>query len=111
MTIEGKHTSAVIFTDNIEETALDCVKAQCDHLAFEGVQIVQMPDVHAGNSCNVGTAYRIGAYVNPDHLGVDIGCTISMHLLSAPIRKISHYLTIVFARLFQPALTFVQRTA
>lgn len=44
-----------------------------------------MPDVHAGNSCNVGTAYPIGPYVNPDHVGVDIGCTISMHRLSAPI--------------------------
>ena len=44
-----------------------------------------MPDVHAGNSCNVGTAYRIGAYVNPDHVGVDIGCTVSMHRLSVPI--------------------------
>ena len=44
-----------------------------------------MPDVHAGNACNVGTAYRIGAYVNPDHVGVDIGCTISMHRLSAAV--------------------------
>lgn len=85
MIIEGKHSSAEIFTDNIEVAAIDWVKSQCDHPAFEGVQIVQMPDVHAGNSCNVGTAYRIGAYVNPDHVGVDIGCTISMHRLSAPI--------------------------
>lgn len=85
MTIEGKHSSAEIFTNNIEAAAIDWVKAQCDHPAFEGVQIVQMPDVHAGNSCNVGTAYRIGTYVNPDHVGVDIGCTISMHRLSAPI--------------------------
>ena len=41
-----------------------------------------MPDVHAGNACNVGTVYRIGTYLNPDHVGVDIGCTISMHRLS-----------------------------
>ena len=44
---------------------------------------MQMPDVHAGNSCNVGIAYKIGAYVNPDHVGVDIGCTISMHKFSS----------------------------
>lgn len=44
-----------------------------------------MPDVHAGTSCNVGTAYPIGMYVNPDHVGVDIGCTISMHRLSIPV--------------------------
>lgn len=85
MIIEGKHTSAEIFTDNIEESALEWVKAQCDHPAFAGVKIVQMPDVHAGNACNVGTAYSIGTYVNPDHVGVDIGCTISMHRLSAPV--------------------------
>ncbi len=87
MIIQGEHSSAEIFTDNMEEAALDWVKAQCDHPAFDGVRIVQMPDVHAGNSCNVGTAYRIGTFVNPDHVGVDIGCTISMHRLSAPINS------------------------
>lgn len=85
MIFDGTYTSAEIFTENIEDTALDWVRAQYDHPAFEGVRIVQMPDVHAGNACNVGTAYRIGPYVNPDHVGVDIGCTISMHRLSAPI--------------------------
>ena len=42
-----------------------------------------MPDVHAGNSCNAWTAYRVGAYVYPAHVGVDIGCTISLHRLSS----------------------------
>lgn len=85
MIITGKTTSAEIFTDNIEEAALNRVKELCDHPAMEGVRIAQMPDVHAGNGCNVGTAYRIGSRVNPDHVGVDIGCTISMHRLSAQI--------------------------
>ena len=83
MIISGQYTTAEIFTDNIEDVALQWVREQCDHPAFEGVRILQMPDVHAGNACNVGTVYRIGAYVNPDHVGVDIGCTISMHRLSA----------------------------
>ena len=82
----GKYTSAEIFTENIEDAALQWVKEQCDHPAFESVRIVQMPDVHAGNSCNVGTAYRIRLpYLNPDHVGVDIGCTISMHRLSSVV--------------------------
>lgn len=83
MTISGQYTTAEIFTENIEDAALQWVREQCDHPAFEGVRILQMPDVHAGNACNVGTVYRIGSYVNPDHVGVDIGCTISMHRLSA----------------------------
>lgn len=85
MNINGKTTSAEIFTDNIELSALDWITELCDHPAMEGVPIVQMPDVHAGSSCNVGTAYPIGMYVNPDHVGVDIGCTISMHRLSFAI--------------------------
>lgn len=85
MIIQGKSTSAEIFTDNIEDAALQWVTTLCDHPAMEGAKIVQMPDVHAGASCNVGTAYPIGAYVNPDHIGVDIGCSVSMHRLSSPI--------------------------
>ncbi len=85
MIISGKYTSAEIFTEHIEEAALNWVRAQCDHRAFEGIRIVQMPDVHAGSSCNVGTAYRVGTYLNPEHIGVDIGCSISMHRLSVAI--------------------------
>ena len=85
MTIFGQYATAEIFTDNIEDAALQWVREQCNHPAFEGTRILQMPDVHAGNSCNVGTVYRIGEYVNPDHVGVDIGCTISMHRLSSPM--------------------------
>lgn len=85
MIIEGKTTSARIFTDNIEDPALDWIKGLCDHPAMEYIPIVQMPDVHAGSNCNVGTTYPIGMYVNPDHVGVDIGCTISMHRLTVPV--------------------------
>lgn len=85
MIVRGKTTSAEIFTDNIEAAALEWIKDLCDHPAMLGASIVQMPDVHAGSSCNVGTAYRIGAYVNPAHVGVDIGCAVSIHRLSATV--------------------------
>lgn len=83
MIVNGQYTSAEIFAEHIEESALQWIELQCNHPAFKGIPIVQMPDVHAGNSCNVGTAYKIGTYVKPDHVGVDIGCTISMHKLSS----------------------------
>ena len=85
MNITGKTATAEIFTDNIEESALEWVRSLCDHPAMEGIHVVQMPDVHAGTSCNVGTAYMVGEYLDPDHVGVDIGCTISMHRLSRPV--------------------------
>ncbi len=85
MLITGTTTSAEIFTDNIEDSALKWIKELCNHPAMAGVPIVQMPDVHAGAACNVGTAYPIGQYLNPAHVGVDIGCTISMHRLSCNV--------------------------
>lgn len=85
MVIEGKTAVAEIFTDRIEDSALEWIRTLCDHPAMEGMRILQMPDVHNGNGCNVGTAYRVGEYVNPDHVGVDIGCTVSMHRLSSPV--------------------------
>lgn len=85
MIVKGEYTCAEIFAEHVEKPALQWVKAQCDHPAFESIKIVQMPDVHAGNSCNVGTVYRIGTYLNPDHVGVDIGCTVSMHKLSSVV--------------------------
>ena len=42
MEIIGKFTSATVYAENIEDAALQWVKAQCDHPAFEGVRIVQM---------------------------------------------------------------------
>lgn len=87
MEIKGTTATAEIFTENIEESALNWLKELCDHPAMEGVRVVQMPDVHASTNCNVGTAYAVGAYVNPDHVGVDIGCTVSLHRLSATVAK------------------------
>ena len=86
MIINGKTTSAQVFTDNIEEQAVNWITDLCDHPAMAGLPVVLMPDVHAGNNCNVGTAYPVGMYVNPDHVGADIGCTISMHRLSIPVK-------------------------
>ena len=85
MIIKGKTTSAEIFADKIEDPALQWGKELCDSPAMRGIPVVQMPDVHAGNACNVGTAYPIGSYVCPAHVGADIGCTISMHRLSGNV--------------------------
>ena len=85
MIITGKYTSATIFADNLETSAKEFIQTLCDHPAMSGTSILEMPDVHAGRFCNVGTVYKIGTHVNPDHVGTDIGCTISMHKLSSMV--------------------------
>ena len=48
MTISGQYTTAEIFTENIEDAALQWVREQCDHPAFENVTILHS---RASESC------------------------------------------------------------
>ena len=53
--VKGKYCKdAKIFTDNIEEEALNQVYENCDCPAFKDAKIRLMPDCHAGANCNVG---------------------------------------------------------
>lgn len=66
-----------IFTDNVEGEALETVKALCDQPEFKGSKIRCMPDIHQGKGIVIGFTAPAGDYVNPDHIGCDIGCTVS----------------------------------
>lgn len=84
--IKGKYCKdAKIFTDNIEEEALKQVYENCDCPAFKDAKIRLMPDCHAGANCNVGFSVPIGEFVNPNHIGVDIGCRMTTIELSKPL--------------------------
>ena len=84
--IKGKYCKdAKIFTDNIEEEALKQVYENCDCPAFKDAKIRLMPDCHAGANCNVGFSVPIGKFVNPNHIGVDIGCRMTTIELSKPL--------------------------
>lgn len=72
--INGVYTSAVIFTDDVEDYALAQIKAVCDNPIFEESKIRIMPDVHPGKYCTIGTAMTIKDRVIPYLVGVDIGC-------------------------------------
>ncbi len=74
MIIQGKYNTAVVYTENIEESAIRQVQAMCDFEAFAGAKIRIMPDVHTGNSCTIGTTMTIGDKIVPNMVGVDIGC-------------------------------------
>ena len=63
-----------IFTDNIEEKALDQVHNLLAQPAFSECKVRIMPDVHAGAGCVIGFTANLGYKVIPDVVGVDIGC-------------------------------------
>lgn len=71
-TIEGFDVK--IFTDNIEENALEQIKELLSIDVFSDKKIRIMPDVHAGAGCVIGFTGDLGDKVIPDIVGVDIGC-------------------------------------
>lgn len=71
-TIEG--CDVKIFTENIEETALDQIKQLLSIDVFSDCKIRIMPDVHTGTGCVIGFTGDLGDKVIPNIVGVDIGC-------------------------------------
>ena len=53
-TITGTYSSAIVYTDIIEETAEEQIKLLCDQPFVKGSRIRIMPDVHAGKGCVIG---------------------------------------------------------
>lgn len=63
-----------IFTDDIEQKALEQVETLCRQPAFADCKVRIMPDVHAGAGCVIGFTADLGKKVIPNVVGVDIGC-------------------------------------
>ena len=74
-----------IFTDNIEAEALSMIYRFLEHPMFEGAKIRIMPDVHAGKDIVVGFTVGFDDRVNPDHVGGDIGCSVSASITDLPV--------------------------
>lgn len=83
--LDGKYTTANIYAETIEEGVYGQVYDIINSKAFEGQTVVCMPDVHVGASGPCGLVSTIGNYVCPEHVGVDIGCTVSMMVLDKKI--------------------------
>ena len=63
-----------IFTENIEDKALEQVNMLLEQEPFKNCKVRIMPDVHAGKGCVIGFTADLGNKVIPNIVGVDIGC-------------------------------------
>lgn len=63
-----------IFTDNIEQQAINQINVLLSQDVFKNSKIRIMPDVHAGKGCVIGFTGDLGDKVIPNIVGVDIGC-------------------------------------
>ena len=82
--IAGKYTTAKIFTDDVEETAVNQVKLLVDNPVFEGSSIRLMPDIHTGKIGPIGFTATFKDSIIPGLVGVDIGCGVSFVRIKAP---------------------------
>lgn len=72
--INGKYSSAKVFTDIIEQSAVSQITELCNQEFTAGERIRIMPDVHTGVGCVIGTTMTITDKIVPNLVGVDIGC-------------------------------------
>lgn len=63
-----------IFTDNIEEEAVNQINLLLEQEPFKDCKVRIMPDVHTGKGCVIGFTADLGDKVIPNIVGVDIGC-------------------------------------
>jgi RNA-splicing ligase RtcB len=72
--VNGKYSKATIFTDLIEDNALEQINNLVNAECSLNSKIAIMSDVHSGNGCTIGTTMTITDKVVPNLVGVDIGC-------------------------------------
>ena len=72
--IQGTYAQALVFTDLVEESAVEQIKTLCDQPFVQDCRIRVMPDVHSGSGCVIGFTADLGPLVIPNIVGVDIGC-------------------------------------
>ncbi|WP_331665354.1 RtcB family protein [Anaerocolumna sp.] len=79
--IEGKYNIAKVYTEVVEETALEQIRTLCNQGYVKDLKIRIMPDVHAGAGCTIGTTMTLKDCVVPNLVGVDIGCGMETILI------------------------------
>ncbi len=76
--VKGKHNSATIYIDNVEDKVINQIKTLLDQEFVKGSKIRIMPDVHVGIGCTIGTTMTIDDKIVPNLVGVDIGCGLEV---------------------------------
>lgn len=88
--IRGSYGVAKVFTDNIEDKAVEQIKILMNQPYAVDANVRIMPDVHAGAGCTIGTTmYICNERICPNLVGVDIGCGVYVVYLNG-IKEIDY---------------------
>lgn len=85
--LKGKYNQdCKIFLEEVEDGAIELIKNILNHEVSEGVQVRIMPDTHVGKGIVIGFTMPMTKMVNPNYIGVDIGCSVTTHKLNKRIK-------------------------
>ena len=86
--LKGKYNKdCKIFIDDVEEGAIELIQNILNNEISEGVQVRIMPDTHIGKGIVIGFTMPMAKMVNPNYIGVDIGCSVTAHKLNKRIES------------------------
>lgn len=81
--LKGKYNQdCKIFLDEVEEGAINLVREILNNEISEGAQVRIMPDTHVGKGIVIGFTMPMTTMVNPNYIGVDIGCSVTSYKLN-----------------------------
>ncbi|MFV0289429.1 MAG: RtcB family protein [Mangrovibacterium sp.] len=84
--LKGKYNNdCKIFLHEVEEGAIELVQSILDKEVSQGVPVRIMPDTHVGKGIVIGFTMPLTNMVNPNYIGVDIGCSVSTYQLNKRI--------------------------
>jgi len=72
--LKGKFADAKIFIDEVEEGVVEQIMHTLDSETSKGLKVRIMPDTHVGKGCVIGFSMELGKFLNPNMIGVDLGC-------------------------------------
>lgn len=89
-TIKGKYCEMKIYATTVEDEAISQLYNFANNPVTENCSVAIMPDVHSGKGITIGFTQKINKEkprVNPNMVGVDIGCGMLVLKISAEAGK------------------------
>ena len=88
LAMRGKYCKdCIIFTEDVDEKAVEIVGALLGNPLFRDAKIRVMPDGHAGIGTVIGFTCPVTSFISPAHVALDIGCGINLELFDRPLEK------------------------
>ena len=88
LALKGKYCKdCIIYTEDVEDDAVEMVGHLLGNPLYRDSKIRVMPDVHPGKGIVIGFTCPVTTFVNPQHVGLDIGCGIDLELFDRPLEE------------------------